>query len=316
MQNTIKVTAGVLALISLTGCQTLTTPTNQNISTEDGVRQLNKIESVQWDKTGDAYVALDNSQLEANQSRVVFIHNSLDQSPSNSINIGIDGVFHTSLHSGQFSQSIVCNGDQFIGVQNSLSHSNTFNDHSLTPFLDPQQTYYYQVALDAQTNKASIKPVEESVALQLLQGLNEQTHQKNRVEAKDCVLIVEEIAPVKEPVQVNTPITLDVLFDFDSAKIKPSYQQRLQDVAKFLSANMGMKAILEGHTDSTGPASYNLKLSQARADAVKAELVNKHGIDPNRLTTKGFGESKPIDTNATTQGRQNNRRVLAIINEE
>lgn len=316
MKNTIKVTAGVFALISLTSCQTLTTPTNQNISTEDGVRQLNKIESVQWDKTGDAYVALDNSQLGANQSRVVFIHNSLDQAPSDGINIGIDGVFHTSLHSGQYSQSIVCNGDQLIGVQNSLSHSNTFNDHSFTPFLDPQQTYYYQVALDPQTNKASIKPVEESVALQLLQGLKEQTHQKNRVEAEDCVLIVEEATPVEDPVQVNIPITLDVLFDFDSAKIKPSYKHRLQDVAKFLSANIGMKAILEGHTDSTGPASYNLKLSQARADAVKAELVNKHGIDPSRLTTKGFGESKPIDTNATAQGRQNNRRVLATINEE
>ena len=316
MKSKFKLLPSLLCLSVLTGCQTLTTPTNQNISTEDGVRQLNKIESVQWDKTGDAYVALDNSQLEANQSRVVFIHNSLDQSPSNSINIGIDGVFHTSLHSGQYSQSIVCNGDQFIGVQNILSHSNTFNDHSLTPFLDPQQTYYYQVALDAQTNKASIKPVEESVALQLLQGLNEQTHQKNRVEAKDCMLIAKDIAPAAEPVQVNTPITLDVLFDFDSAKIKPSYQQRLQDVSKFLSANMGMKAILEGHTDSSGPASYNLKLSQARADAVKAELVNKHGIEPNRLATKGYGESKPIDTNETSQGRQNNRRVLAIINED
>ena len=316
MKYKFKLLPSLLCLSALTGCQTLTTPTNQNISTEDGVRQLHKIESVQWDKTGDVYVALDNSQLEANQSQVVFIHNSLEQAPSSSINIGIDGVFHTSLYSGQYSQSIVCNGDQFIGVQNSLSHSNIFNDQTITPFLDPQQTYYYQVALDAQANKASIKPVEESVALQLLQGLKEQTHQKNRVEAKDCRLIVEETVPVEEPVQVNTPITLDVLFDFDSAKIKPSYRQLFQDVAKFLSANMDMKAVLEGHTDSTGPASYNLKLSQARADAVKVELVNKHGIDSDRLTTKGYGESKPIDTNETSQGRQNNRRVLTIINEK
>ena len=310
-----KFLSSLLCLSVVTGCQTLNTPINQDINTEDGVRQLNKIESVQWNKTGDTYVAQDNSQLEANQSRVVFIHTSLEQSPSSSINIGIDGLFHTSLHSGHYSQSLVCNGDQIIGVQNSISYSSTFNEQTLTPFFNAQQTYYYQVELDSKTNQASIKSVEESVALKLLQGLNEQTHQKNRVEAKNCVLTTKETARVEEPVQVNKPITLDVLFDFDSAKIKLTYQQRLHDVAKFLSTNMDMKAMLEGHTDSAGSASYNLKLSQARADAVKAELVNKYGINPNRLTTKGYGESEPIDTNETTKGKQNNRRVIVIINE-
>ena len=310
-----KFLSSLLCLSVVTGCQTLNTPINQDINTEDGVRQLNKIESVQWNKTGDTYVAQDNSQLEANQSRVVFIHTSLEQSPSSSINIGIDGLFHTSLHSGHYSQSLVCNGDQIIGVQNSISYSSTFNEQTLTPFFNAQQTYYYQVELDSKTNQASIKSVEESVALKLLQGLNEQTHQKNRVEAKNCVFTTKETAVVEEPVQVNKPITLDVFFDFDSAKIKPTYQQRLHDVANFLSTNRDVKAVLEGHTDSAGSASYNLKLSQARADAVKLELVNKYGIDPNRLTTKGYGKSEPIDTNETTKGKQNNRRVIVIINE-
>ena len=318
MQNRIKVFTGLLTLTALTGCQTLTTPTDQNISTDDGMRQLTKIESIQWDKTGDTFSIPDNSQLETDQSRVVFIHDHLDQANATSINIDVDGSFHTSLHSGQYSQSIVCNGDQVIGIQNSALNTNTFTDQTVTPFFQPQQTYYYQVSLDPQSNKASINPVEEAVALQLLQGLSEQTHQKNRVEAKDCTNITQETETVEPPaqVEVNTPITLDVLFDFDSAKIKPTYQQRLREVAQFLSANANTKAILEGHTDSTGPASYNLTLSQARAEAVKKELVNKHGIDPNRLTTQGYGESKPIDNNSTVQGRQNNRRVLAIINEE
>lgn len=302
----------------MTGCQTVSTPIEQGISTADGMRQLNKIESIQWDKTGEAFSILNNLQLDANQSRIVFIHDHLDQTIPHSINIDVDSAFHTSLHPGQYSQSIVCNGEQVIGIQNSAVNTNTFNDQIVTPFFQPQQTYYYQVSLDPQSDKASINPVEEAVAFQLLQGLSEQTHQKNRVEAKDCTVIEKETETVEPPapVEVNKPITLDVLFDFDSAKIKSTYQQTLRDVAQFLSANANTKAVLEGHTDSTGPASYNLILSQARAEAVKKELVSKHGIDPNRLTTQGYGESKPIDSNSTVQGRKNNRRVLAIINEE
>lgn len=318
MQNRIKVLTTLLMLTALTGCQTFTTSADKNISITDGMRQSTIIESMQWDKTGGRFSILDNSQLETNQSRVIFIHDHLDQATPNSINIDVDGAFHTSLHPGQYSQSVVCNGDQVIGIQNSAINTNTFTDQIVTPFLQPQQTYYYQVSLDPQLNKASINSVEEAVALQILQDLSEQTHQKNRVEAEDCAVIMQEAETIEPPaqVEVSTPITLDVLFDFDSAKIKPTYQQRLRDVAQFLSANANTKAILEGHTDSTGPASYNLTLSQARAEAVKKELVNKHGIDPNRLTTQGYGESKPIDNNSTVQGRQNNRRVLAIINEQ
>lgn len=318
MQNKTKLLTGLLSLAVLTGCQTLTTANHQNVSTADGMRQLTKIESIQWDKTGDTFIIPDNSQLQTNQSRVVFIHDHLDQVTPSSINLNINGAFHTSLHPGQYSQSVVCNGNQVIGIQNRVINTNTFNDQTVTPFFQPQQTYYYQVSLDPHSNKAFINPVQEEVALQLLQDLSEQTHQKNRVEAEDCVIITQETETVEPPVQVevNTPITLDVLFDFDSAKIKPTYQQRLHDVAQFLSANANTKAILEGHTDSTGPVSYNLTLSQARAEAVKKELVNKHGIAPNRLATQGYGESKPIDSNSTVQGRQNNRRVLATIREE
>uniref|UniRef100_A5WE82 Outer membrane protein and related peptidoglycan-associated (Lipo)protein-like protein n=1 Tax=Psychrobacter sp. (strain PRwf-1) TaxID=349106 RepID=A5WE82_PSYWF len=266
MRNRNKLLTVLIMLIAMTGCQTVSTPIEQGISTADGMRQLNKIESIQWDKTGEAFSILNNLQLDANQSRIVFIHDHLDQTIPHSINIDVDSAFHTSLHPGQYSQSIVCNGEQVIGIQNSAVNTNTFNDQIVTPFFQPQQTYYYQVSLDPQSDKASINPVEEAVAFQLLQGLSEQTHQKNRVEAKDCTVIEKETETVEPPapVEVNKPITLDVLFDFDSAKIKSTYQQTLRDVAQFLSANANTKAVLEGHTDSTGPASYNLILSQAR----------------------------------------------------
>jgi outer membrane protein OmpA-like peptidoglycan-associated protein len=73
--------------------------------------------------------------------------------------------------------------------------------------------------------------------------------------------------------------------------------------------------IVEGHTDSTGSSSLNLKLSEKRAIAVRDYLV-KNGIDTTRLEAKGFGEGNPIDTNDTRAGRANNRRVeIKVTNE-
>ena len=84
-------------------------------------------------------------------------------------------------------------------------------------------------------------------------------------------------------------------------------------VASFMKKYPNTSTIIEGHTDSIGAASYNMKLSQQRADAVKQELVSKYGVNPNRLRTQGFGETRPVDTNATKKGRHNNRRVVATV---
>ncbi|RMF59783.1 MAG: OmpA family protein, partial [Bacteroidetes bacterium] len=64
-----------------------------------------------------------------------------------------------------------------------------------------------------------------------------------------------------------------------------------------------------GHTDSTGPDDYNLRLSQARAEAVRAYLIERFGIAPERLVARGYGESQPIADNVTATGRTLNRRV-------
>lgn len=99
-----------------------------------------------------------------------------------------------------------------------------------------------------------------------------------------------------------------VLFDFDSDKVKSKYHPLIQNAVEVMKLNPGLTVEVQGHTDSYGTDAYNQNLSERRAKSVKNELV-KQGVDGKRLTTKGFGESKPVESNETDEGRAYNRRV-------
>ncbi len=101
-------------------------------------------------------------------------------------------------------------------------------------------------------------------------------------------------------------------FDFDKATIRPEAADTITDIAETLRLNPGWRLLINGHTDSIGRAGYNVELSQRRADAVKAALVNRHGISPDRLETQGLGSSQPKGRNDTLQGRKQNRRVELV----
>lgn len=100
-----------------------------------------------------------------------------------------------------------------------------------------------------------------------------------------------------------------ILFDTGSDKLKQESYSVIEQIADVLAEEKDMKLTIIGHTDSDGDASANLTLSKRRADAVKNALSSRFKIDRNRLTTDGKGESSPSDTNSTTQGKSNNRRV-------
>jgi Outer membrane protein and related peptidoglycan-associated (lipo)proteins len=107
-----------------------------------------------------------------------------------------------------------------------------------------------------------------------------------------------------------------ILFDLDKAIVKTQAEFILDNIAKIMQENEDFNFVIEGHTDNTGTPEHNLQLSQERADAIRAYLVNK-GINKKRLEAKGYGLSRPLESNDTERGREINRRVeINVIPDE
>ncbi|MEI6123192.1 MAG: OmpA family protein [Bacteroidota bacterium] len=125
-------------------------------------------------------------------------------------------------------------------------------------------------------------------------------HSKLKPYLKDILL---------QPIESGSIVILkNIFFDFDKTDLKPESQVELNRLVELLKKNTRMKIEIGGHTDNKGTATYNQALSENRAKSVYEYLVNK-GIDKIRLSYKGYGMTKPIDTNETDEGRANNRRT-------
>jgi outer membrane protein OmpA-like peptidoglycan-associated protein len=107
----------------------------------------------------------------------------------------------------------------------------------------------------------------------------------------------------------------DVLFDTAQATLKPGAREKLAKVSGILVTHPDLKLEIEGHTDSVGSDSYNQGLSERRAESVRSYLVSQR-IGAQSITTQGFGESRPVATNNTSTGRQQNRRVELVVSGE
>ena len=122
------------------------------------------------------------------------------------------------------------------------------------------------------------------------------------------VAVVEEVVVEKEEVIVIR----DVHFEFDKSDLSDYSKEMLDDAANVINQVSdkypALKVDVSGHTDSTGSDGYNQGLSERRANAVKQYLIRK-GVEPGRLNTYAYGESKPVATNDTAEGRAQNRRA-------
>ena len=126
------------------------------------------------------------------------------------------------------------------------------------------------------------------------------TARGTRVDAAGCPILFTE---------ARTPVVLrGVTFETGRSTLKPDSYTILDIVAASLTANPDIKIEIGGHTDNTGSAATNMRLSQARADAVRAYLASK-GVAPERMVAKGYGPSQPVAPNTTLAGRAQNRRV-------
>lgn len=129
------------------------------------------------------------------------------------------------------------------------------------------------------------------------------TPRTHKVDAVGCSLKLTE----------TVAIDLKITFDTAKAIIKPEFESEVAKLATFMNQYADTVVTVEGHTDSQGSDAYNQKLSQSRADSVKAALITKHGVDADRVNAIGYGEAKPVADNMNAAGREQNRRVVGQV---
>lgn len=151
-----------------------------------------------------------------------------------------------------------------------------------------------------------------------------ESREKEEIEVEKPELKVEVIPDVEEEdekfelekIDRDSSIVLkNILFEFDKAVLLPESHKELNRLFEFMQENDSISILFEGHTDNIGSHEYNMELSLRRAEAVGSYLIKK-GIDPERLSWKGYGKTRPVSLNKTEEGRQLNRRVAFRIIEE
>jgi OmpA-OmpF porin, OOP family len=174
-----------------------------------------------------------------------------------------------------------------------------------------------RAAAEQKLAEADIQRLGEERDQVLIQGRTREARQA-RQEAQQATTqaarLEQELAALKaQQTDRGLVLTLsDVLFEFNRADLKPGAMRTLYPLVTFLKENPTRTVSIEGHTDSIGSQSYNLELSELRADAVRHFLMAQ-GIDAGRITTVGYGKAYPVASNDTEAGRQQNRRVEVVM---
>ncbi len=130
--------------------------------------------------------------------------------------------------------------------------------------------------------------------------MDQQQRELQQIEGVDVVRTAED--------ELSVTLRNDVLFDVDRSTLRPESRTALREMASVFSRYDDTVILIEGHTDSTGTAAYNQRLSEQRAASVRDYLLGE-GVGGTRMIARGFGLTQPRSSNATAEGRQQNRRV-------
>lgn len=168
---------------------------------------------------------------------------------------------------------------------------------------------------EAQTAQASARSAQAQAQFAQTQAQNAQA--RAAAEAERANRLQQELATLQaKPTDHGLVVMLqDVLFDTGQAVLKEGAQARLAQLATVLKNHPERRILVEGFTDSVGSDAANMELSQARADAVRKALLSR-GVPADRIETRGYGESRPVASNANPAGRQQNRRVEVVFSDE
>lgn len=185
--------------------------------------------------------------------------------------------------------------------------------------VDDMNSLAYVANAQVQTAEAIARRRIAENKVQELSGVKE----KVQLEVRDAELAAtqrrldaskEQLAELQaEQTNRGTVVTLgNVLFTTGKSELLPGAMGSIDRLAEYLRDNAKSTVLIEGHTDSTGSNEINMRLSQARADSVRMALLSR-GIEASRLSATGLSSSQPVASNATAEGRQQNRRVEVII---
>jgi OOP family OmpA-OmpF porin len=205
----------------------------------------------------------------------------------------------------------------FFADYDHVEFNNSDNGHIITPTL--ALTWYFGANSEAREMK---KDVTEKVQAEIAEtqttysGPADIDADGDGVNDKD-----DKCLSTKKGAKVNAlgcavdeKATISINVEFGSGKlvIDSKFNDHLKEVAAFLNKHSDINVQIEGYTDNSGLTASNIRLSDARAKSVAAALA-KLGVDKKRLTAKGFGPENPIADNSTVEGRQANRRVVAVL---
>ena len=287
-------------------------------SSVDNEGDSRRVGNVTWNNQVDTdFQKVLAANVDTDETRLVFIRKNDNDVEQTSANVAINDRFQVSLHPGNYTVVNSC-----VGTNQISAHATGFKDNNLLADKEDYQlvggqTYFFYVDMD-DTGKSKLDQITPESALPLLNTKRYQMHQISRV-VPNCPAPVVTPPPIVQPtvpvLAEKVTIELEVLFETDKSIVRPEYYSKVSELAAFMVKYPNTVVTIEGHTDSRASDSYNQALSQRRVDAVKEVLITQFSVAPERLTAIGYGESQPRANNDNAEGRQLNRRVVAVVEE-